>query len=282
MIRESQEKLILHGAYIPEHSIPLMVEISGGEPYFIDGYFLCQIGNRIILIGYPIGRDFDADNFRNIIEILKKQFDPRFISLVAPELPAGFACSENERDQYFTLHLDRKIPGRLKTLAAKAGHLVTVELGKTFTQSHKELSVEFIERVKPPQRICALMNRMEHYISRATDACLLNAWTADGKLAAFYVFDLWPAEFATYVIGCHSKDRYVPYASDLLFLEMIELSRAKGKTYIHLGLGVNEGIRRFKRKWGGIPSRKYELCELHVRGPRLAESLMSYLNRIVP
>lgn len=282
MISESKEKLILHGAYIPEHSIPLMVGISGGEPCFIDGYFFCRVANRIILIGYPIGKDFDADEFRNTIEMVKRKYDPIYVSCIAPELPSGVTCSEHESDEYLTFQLEQEIPGRLKTLAEKAGRQVSVEIGKTFTQSHKELGMEFIERVSPPPRIRVLMNRMEHYLAYATDGFLLNAWTADGRLAAFYVLDLWPAEFATYVIGCYSKNQHVPYASDLLFLEMIKLSRAKSKTYIHLGLGVNEGIRRFKRKWGGIASRKYELCELAVRQPRIAESLMSYLNRIIP
>jgi hypothetical protein len=40
------------------------------------------------------------------------------------------------------------------------------------------------------------------------------------------------------------------------------LAGEKHKEYIHLGLGVNEGIRRFKKKWGGIPFLKYEFCEL--------------------
>jgi hypothetical protein len=34
------------------------------------------------------------------------------------------------------------------------------------------------------------------------------------------------------------------------------------KKYIHLGLGVNSGIRRFKEKWGAKPTISYEMCEL--------------------
>jgi hypothetical protein len=39
---------------------------------------------------------------------------------------------------------------------------------------------------------------------------------------------------------------------------MINLSKENSKGYIHLGLGVNEGIRRFKEKWGGVPFLKYD------------------------
>jgi hypothetical protein len=40
------------------------------------------------------------------------------------------------------------------------------------------------------------------------------------------------------------------------------MSSEHGKGYIHLGLGVNSGIRRFKEKWGARPTRSYKMCEL--------------------
>jgi hypothetical protein len=67
--------------------------------------------------------------------------------------------------------------------------------------------------------------------------------------------------FATYVLGCHSKRHYVPGASDLLFAKMVALAVEHGKSYIHLGLGGHEGVRRFKEKWGGLPRLRYEFCE---------------------
>ena len=41
---------------------------------------------------------------------------------------------------------------------------------------------------------------------------------------------------------------------------MLEAARREGKGYIHLGLGVNEGIRRFKEKWGGRPALPYVMA----------------------
>ena len=51
-------------------------------------------------------------------------------------------------------------------------------------------------------------------------------------------------------LATHSKKHYVPHASDLLFLEMIKLTREHGKHIIHLGLGVNEGIQKIQGKMG--------------------------------
>jgi hypothetical protein len=50
---------------------------------------------------------------------------------------------------------------------------------------------------------------------------------------------------------------------------MIELTREQGKKEINLGLGVNEGIRRFKEKWGGVPFLNYEECEYYPEGTKM-------------
>jgi hypothetical protein len=50
---------------------------------------------------------------------------------------------------------------------------------------------------------------------------------------------------------------------------MIELTRGHSKNEINLGLGVNEGIRRFKEKWGGVPFLTYEECEYCPEGMKM-------------
>ncbi|MCQ2444572.1 MAG: TraB/GumN family protein, partial [Mailhella sp.] len=67
-------------------------------------------------------------------------------------------------------------------------------------------------------------------------------------------------EHVSYVLGAHSKKRYVPHAHDLLFAEMLRLARLRGRRSVLLGLGVNEGITRFKRKWGASADAPYMLA----------------------
>jgi hypothetical protein len=69
----------------------------------------------------------------------------------------------------------------------------------------------------------------------------------------------------SYLIGAHSRTHYTAHASDLLFLKMIQLARREHKDYVHLGLGVNDGIRRFKTKCGGTPSVRYEMAAWEER-----------------
>ena len=59
----------------------------------------------------------------------------------------------------------------------------------------------------------------------------------------------------------------------ILLYELIQLSKAHQKNYIHLGLGVNDGIRRFKEKWGARPTQPYEMCEIALKKPSIWDAI---------
>ena len=104
----------------------------------------------------------------------------------------------------------------------------------------------------------ALYGRVEDLLRDARCRVrLLNAFDADGHLAACLVMDEAPAHFDTYLLGAHSREHPTPYATDALFALMLERARQRGKRSSILGLGVNAGISRFKRKWGGRPALRY-------------------------
>ena len=266
MITDDEKIEILDKAYVPEHSVGLITQLSGGEPFLFQDYFCCRTEDRLILIGYPLQHDFSVEEFNQALLEIKEIFHPAHISLIAPELPFTFAksCSERESDCYYTLDLDgRVIPSRLQKVCTKAMEKLVVEQGTKLGDDHRELAQEFATRVELRPSIKELLFRMWDYVGQSDGSLVLNAWDDRNKLAAFYVMDMSPTEFSSYVIGCHSKQ--IEGASDLLFLEMIKVSTEQKKKYIHLGLGVNDGIRQFKKKWGGIPGLPYESCELPLR-----------------
>jgi hypothetical protein len=196
MITTEEEKYILERAYIPEHIVGLMTSVSGGEPYLFQNYFCCRKEDWVILVGYPLEKDFTIKDLAAVIDETKRRFRPRYLSLIAPELPPSLSasCEEKETDNYYTLSVPMgPIKSGIRRLIRKAQENATVERSREMGEAHKALTEEFIERAK-------------------------------------------------YVIGCHSKKNYVQGASDFLCHEMVEMSVEYGKKYVHLGLGVNEGI----------------------------------------
>ena len=160
-------------------------------------------------------------------------------------------------------------------MAEKVSKQLIVETGHSISKDHEVLIAELLKREKLPPRLRELYHAMPYYVSHSSSACVLNAWDKNGKLCAFFVVELGAKNFSTYVLGSYSKKHYVSHASDLLLLEMIKLTQEHGKNMINLGLGVNEGIRRFKEKWGGIPYLNYEFCERYYGYTRTVSLIKS-------
>jgi hypothetical protein len=257
-----------------------MTQVSGGEPFLIDDFFICRKENWIILVGYPLEDNFTLDRLEAILAKIKKNFHPDFISLIAPQMPSSAAATyrESQSDIYLTLEArDPVMRSPLKRNLKKARQNLKVELCSSMQGLHQELMHEFIARNRLPERVKRLFFKMPEFVVCSDKAHVLNAWDKNDKLAAFYVVDFEAKQFSNYIIGCYSRKNYVPGASDLLLFELIHLSRDYDKLYIHLGLGVNAGIRRFKEKWGGLPIRPYQMCELVLKKPSLFEMISSLL-----
>jgi len=272
MISPEEEEYILREAYVPEHIVRLMVGISEGEPYLANGYVFFAKENWLIFIGYPVAREFKAEDFTATLQKTIKQFSPACTWFIAPEVPDSIlaAARQRESDEYYKLDLHSyEAPKDLIRQIRKAGKNLEVEKSRKYTPDHATLTQEFLQREKPSAKVKELFLRIPQYVAHSQTSLLLNAWDRSKKLSAFYVVELAAHKFADYVVGCFSKENYAAHSSDLLFLEMINLAKENHKQYIHLGLGVNEGIRKFKRKWGGIPFLKYEFGELsdESKGP---------------
>lgn len=211
---------------------------------------------------------------------------------VAPRLPDSLRDSVDERDVFYVLDADAAVPAALRGKVRAAGERLRVTEDREFTPEHRRLWAEFLGRVSMRPNVRELYARTEAVLaaSRALsgergsgggnagpgdpgsgsggpllDLRLLSAWDDQGRLAASLLLDYSAGGFCSYIIGAHSRRHYAPHATDLLFAAMLEGCRREGKRYIHLGLGVNEGIARFKRKWGGRPVLAYEMAAWTAR-----------------
>jgi hypothetical protein len=269
MISPADRGRIRCQAYIPEHLVGLMSAVSGGDAFVARDYLGFAKDPWVILIGYPLAGGFAAPAFGQAMAEVLGEFRPASLWFIAPEVPAppGIRITRLESDRYYTLDLEGCRPrSSLRRLTGRAARDLSIERGRVITSQHEEAITEFLTRERPSPRIEGLFRSMGRYMAQEESSVVLTARDAEGAVSAFYVVDLEAAGFATYVVGCHSKLHYVVGASDLLFLEMVALAREQGKRSIHLGLGVSDGIRRFKEKWGGVPGLPYESCEVRRRG----------------
>ena len=283
MLTEEERSYILANAYIPEHSVDLISGISGGEPFLVDDYLVHWNKGELIINGYPLTEAFDLARFESTIAGLRRRFHPTRIAYISPRDPLNLAadCDETARDEYFTLDLGNvSLPAPVRRNIRNAARQLSIEAGKSMERSHRDLAEEFIARVNPGPRVVRLMHRMPAYVNSRSGGIVLTARDERGRINAFYVVDLAPTDFATYVIGCYTKRHYITGASDLLMSVLLERSRQADKSYVHLGLGINEGLRRFKRKWGGVPSRPYRMGATDLKVPTILAGIREFLKQL--
>ncbi len=280
MITREEESYVLTRAYVPEHIVSLMGLISKGDPFLMEDHLGFAKDNWLILVGYPLEGNFSQERCERILKQAVDTFRPEILWFIGPEAPASLSdsCKERQTDQYFTFDTETTVlrPSLQRTVD-KASENLTIERGCSISQDHQALISEFLNRENLPDRVRELYHAMPEYVGRSSSAWTIDARDKAGNLCAFSVIDLGAKNFSAYILGSHSKKHYVPHASDLLFFEMIRLTREHGKGSINLGLGVNEGIRRFKKKWCGEPFLKYEFCDRRygaVRKASLIDALM--------
>lgn len=259
-------------ALVPEHSLPLMQAMSGAKPLLIGPYQFFYRDNWLLAIGYPLSDQYDNAAFTQAIAKAARETGANDIYSISPAAPAGSEILETDR--YYLLSATAPVPGRLAGPLRKAAAALQVGESKTFTPGHRKLWTEFLQN-----KARHMNGRVAELYARAPAALpasglrLLDARDAQGNIAASLLLDFGPQDFVSYILGAHSRSCYTPHAADLLFAKMLELAREHGKRYIQLGLGVNEGILRFKLKWGAVPGRPFVMARQTARQGNLTSTL---------
>lgn len=275
---------LIEFAKIPEHSPGLMRAMSQGTPFCVGEYFFIHDDDWLMAIAYPLHGSYSHEDFEEALKEAIKHCGQQALQCyaVAPDLPERLQDNILDRDRFYVLSARASVPARLCSPVHKAAQILRVEESTVFTPAHRRLWAEFMGRADRGE-MAPLAPHVRELYARTPEAlaetagssCLrfLNAWDNEGHLIACLLLDYAPKNFVSYILGAHSRVHYVPHAADLLFAAMIERANAAGKRFIHLGLGVNEGILRFKKKWGAVPSLPYVMAQWQEEAENEAQSI---------
>lgn len=270
MLSSAESSRIYRHAYLPEHLPEYVQTISGAQPHLHRNYVCLTRQSHLIFIGYPLSGS--SDDAPRAYASACERFAPSTVALIAPDiwLPPA-AVKMQPRDTYYRLNLPLKtIDSKTANMVRRAGRELTVRHGK-FLREHKKLVKAFLKDHRLTAEQIDVYNRIGKYLTRSSTAYLIEAKKRD-LLVAFTVVDTGSADYAFYLFNFRSKKENIPGASDLLFKAMVDLAQSEGKKAINLGLGIHEGIRRFKKKWGGIPFLPYAAALIDLKqAPVLGE-----------
>jgi hypothetical protein len=276
MITAQESDYIKTHAYIPEHITDYVKSVSEAEPYLFGNYLCYRKDATLIFIGYPLGEAFDEKTMNTMLGNAAKRFKSQSIALIAKTISQnGLTIIKQSSDDYYKLNIhDFSIPQKVENMVKRASKELTIEKVQECKDEHRKLIEEFLSYHEVSKDIEYIFKRIPHYISSSKTVWVVNARDANGELNAFDVMDLGSKEYAFYMFNVVSKIHYVPGVSDLLFHNLVSTAREEGKRCINLGLGINEGVRFFKKKWGGIPFLHYEFCLYEHQHKNIVEMLL--------
>lgn len=274
MISPDEERFIRGKAYIPEHIPGYGKVVSGCDPFLAEDFLLYSGGETLVFIGYPLERAVDTGRLGEILERAIRRFRPERVVLIAPSLPDRTG-TRGDADVYYQVDLtDLRIGPKVGNMIRRAGRELTVQKGRTLEEPHRRLMADFIAAKDLDENGRYLYESIPAYLAGVSTAEVFSAFDGAGNLAAFDIADFWPDRYAIYMFSFRSRTHIVPGASDLLLDALIREARTRGKTTINLGLGINEGVTHFKRKWGGHAFLNHESLGFENRPPSLFEMLV--------
>lgn len=279
MLSPLEDEYIREYAYVPEHLTGYVGAISQAEPFLLEDYLCYCLRGHLIFIGYPLRESFEEGKVKKVLDSAIGKFKPDDVALISPAiLTSKENCYKSASDYYykldlFKLHIHRK----LRNTIDHASRELYVEKKQEITNEHIQLVSEFLSSHAVDDSTRYIFEKIPNYISSTRTAWVFSARDKDKSLIAFDIADFGAKDYAFYMFNFMSRKNYVPGASDLLLSEVMKAAEEQGKPYINLGLGINDGVRFFKKKWGGVPFFKYEFCLYQVSHRGIPRRLLQKL-----
>lgn len=283
MIDADERRHIASLAYVPEHLPAYVTAMTGCQPHLTGDFVFYTCGDRLIFVGYPLSGLYDEAAWLAALEAASARSrtagGPRLTSITAPVLPAALKASfAAPPDVYYRLDLDGLRPSKkVRNLLHRAERDLTVATATATGREHRRLVDEFLDVTPLQEDARFIFKRLDRYAGgeltrtlrthlgvrqdRGPGAPLvLEARNAAGQLVAFDVAAFSDGGVAFYLFSFRSRHLYVPGASDLLLARLIAEAQTRSCRYVNLGLGINQGVRRFKEKWGATPFLPHHSC----------------------
>ncbi len=262
MVSEKEREYIYNNGYIPEHIVEYVIGITGGEPFLSDDHVYYVAEEQLFFVGYPLKRTFNQSNMNNVLDMIVHKVEPESVSFISPAIGRmKYECTRTDSDHYYRLDLRSLKPGqKTRNMINRASKELEIRADRTITDEHVGLIKEFIGSHPVDEERTFIFENIPKYISSVATVKVFSAVAKTGRLIAFDIAEFGSKEYAYYMFNFRSKDVSVPGSSDLLLNELTKAAVQENKSYLNLGLGMNEGNRFFKKKWGGTAFLDYKYC----------------------
>ncbi|GFP33316.1 hypothetical protein HKBW3S42_01650 [Candidatus Hakubella thermalkaliphila] len=184
---------------------------------------------------------------QEILEQAVRRFKPKYVALIAPKISIPRKdCHRSASDCYYRLDLsDLHVNQKLRYTIRHASRELHIEKSRKIEDEHLLLLSEFVDSHKIDADTRYIFEKIPKYLSSVSTAWVFSARNDAKRLVAFDIAEFGARDYIFYMFNFMSRRSYVPGASDILLHEVIKAAQEQGKSFVNLGLGINEGVAFF-------------------------------------
>ncbi len=238
-------------AVVPEQVVPYALAVGDGTPRWFGACIGYQTGDHAVVVGYPLHDPLDRAATAEAVNLAMDSPEVRRITVLAPARPPQApAQALSVEDGYYGLDLPIVPPRpKLANLLRRAERELKVDRGRALDAAHDAMVKRYLaERTLLPgtRRV---YSRLHRYLETSPGVLVFSARHGDGRLAAFAIGEFGALSTAFFMFCFRDPNLAPPGSADLVLLALIREAETRGHQRVNLGLGINEGVRFFKRKW---------------------------------
>jgi len=281
MIRPNQLKRVTAAAVVPEQVVDYVSAVAGSKPRMFGACVGYPSGAGVVLVGYPLYDPLDGKAMATAVDQALQTPGLEHITVIGPARPPQAPEKvENAEDRYYALPLPPPAPGpKLKNLLCRAQREVRLVCGRRFENDHAALVQRYLDERPLAAGTRQIFRQLGAYIEASAGSLIVSARRADGGLAAFAVGEFASLSTAFFMFCFRDPHLAPPGSADLTFSGLLQEAHQRGQARMNLGLGVSDGIRFFKRKWGAEPFLPYVETSWQPASPGLLIRLRGLVGR---
>lgn len=268
-------------AVVPEQVVQYVRAVAGSKPVMLGRCVGFLSDSDLVVIGYPVGDPLDAQAMDEAVDQALRMPGVSRVTIMGPrrppQAPVHIQASE---DSYYSLPLPPPPPGqKLRNLLRRADRDLTLHGGHRLEEDHMDLVRRFIGARPLDAGTRHILERIATYLAASPSSLVLTGRLSNGRLAAFAIGEFGCLATAFFMFCFRDPDIAPPGSSDLLLSALLAEAVRRGQTLMNLGLGINEGIRFFKGKWGAMPFLPYVEVSWEPRTPGFLSRMRTVLCR---
>ncbi len=257
-------------ASTPDQLLNYVHAVSGAQSHILGNYMWHLQGEHAILVGYNLEEPQNTTSLDAAVQHICSLEHIQHITVLAPIRPlCAPDTTHSTNDAYYFLDIpfsaqhQHNVRGMIQRAHQhiyitqhneEETSTLSANIPTGWTSAHQELMLQYINRSDVSKEMGAIFQRLGMYCRQAPQVKIFSAYDKETHaLLGCTVGDFSSLQTAFYMFAFRSPTA-PPGVAEALLYALLQEAQERGYSSCNLGLGIHDGIRFFKEKWGAKPS----------------------------